>query len=114
VVEEIERLQTACQLLQKGDLEGLGKKMYETHYGLSRQYEVSCVELDYLVKSVESNAAVLGARMMGGGFGGCTINIVQADAIDALVEQIRPAYEKQFGLPLSWYVAEVADGTSIL
>jgi galactokinase len=114
VVEEIERLHTACQLLQKGNLEGLGKKMYDTHYGLSVQYEVSCAELDYLVKSVEKNAAVLGARMMGGGFGGCTINIVQADAIDTLVAQLKPAYEGQFGLPLSWYVAEVADGTSIM
>lgn len=114
VVEEIERLQTACHLLQEGNLKGLGKKMYETHYGLSVQYEVSCAELDYLVKSVEKNTAVLGARMMGGGFGGCTINIVKADAIDALVEQLRPAYEQQFGLPLTWYVAEVADGTSLL
>lgn len=114
VVQEIERLHTACQLLQTGNLAGLGKKMFETHYGLSAKYEVSCAELDYLVQQVVGEPAVLGARMMGGGFGGCTINIVHADAIDELVAGLQPAYEKQFGLPLSWYVAEVADGTSLM
>jgi len=114
VVEEIERLQSACQLLQAGNLEGLGKKMFETHHGLSVMYEVSCVELDWLVMQVVNKPAVLGSRMMGGGFGGCTINIVEGDAIDSLVEELMPAYERQFGLPLSWYVAEVAEGTSLL
>lgn len=114
VVQEIERLNSACSFLQQGDLQGLGQKMFQTHYGLSKMYEVSCAELDYLVEQVEGNGDVLGARMMGGGFGGCTINIVKANAIEELVASIQPGYEQKFNLPLSWFVAEVADGTSLV
>jgi galactokinase len=74
-------------------------------------YEVSCRELDWLVDFVKDNPNVMGARMMGGGFGGCTINIVKEDAIDALIESIKPAYEEAMGLPLSIYIASIENGT---
>ncbi|HEX7847534.1 MAG TPA: galactokinase [Chitinophagaceae bacterium] len=111
VVEEIERLQTACNDLGAGDIASLGEKMFATHEGLSKQYEVSCTELDFLVNHVKNNPDVIGARMMGGGFGGCSINLVKEDAIDKLVADITPAYEKATGLTLSYYVASIEDGT---
>jgi galactokinase len=112
VVQEIERLTTGCNDLQNGDIISLGKKMFATHEGLSKMYGVSCPELDWLVEFVKTNDAVLGARMMGGGFGGCTINLVKEEAIDALVEAVKPAYEKAMKLPLSYYIASVEDGTA--
>ncbi len=114
VVEEIARLQTACEKLQQGDLHSLGQLMTATHNGLSRDYEVSCRELDWLADFVKENPAVLGSRMMGGGFGGCTINIVAQNAIDDLVASITPAYEAANGLPLSHYVVTTGDGTNIV
>jgi galactokinase len=112
VVQEIERLTTGCNDLQNGDIISLGKKMFATHEGLSKMYGVSCPELDWLVEFVKTNDAVLGARMMGGGFGGCTINLVKEEAIDALVEAVKPAYEKAMKLPLTYYIASVEDGTA--
>ena len=114
VVEEIERLQAGCEDLRRGDLASLGKKMFATHEGLSKQYEVSCKELDLLVDFVKDNKNVYGARMMGGGFGGCTINLVKEEAIESLVSAIKPAYESATGLPLTHYVASIEDGTNIL
>ncbi len=114
VVDEINRLQEACHLLQQGNIEGLGKKMFETHYGLSKEYEVSCKELDLLISLVENNPAIPGARMMGGGFGGCTINLVKEEVIADLVAAIQPKYESATGLPLTYYVASVENGTAIL
>lgn len=114
VVEEIQRLLTGCEDLKRGDLKALGRKMFETHEGLSREYEVSCRELDFLVDAVRSHPAVVGARMMGGGFGGCTINIVQEEAIDRLVEQLGKSYGENMGKELTPYIAQVADGTSLV
>jgi galactokinase len=105
-------LTTGCNDLQNGDIISLGKKMFATHEGLSKMYGVSCPELDWLVEFVKTNDAVLGARMMGGGFGGCTINLVKEEAIDALVEAVKPAYEKAMRLPLTYYIASVEDGTA--
>ena len=81
VVQEIGRLLTAAEQLENGNLKSLGKLMFETHEGLSKDYEVSCKELDFLVDAVKPLDYVLGARMMGGGFGGCTINIVKEENI---------------------------------
>src|SRR5690606_13512087 len=77
VVEENERLHQACDALEHGDLETVGRQMFSAHEGLSKEYEVSCPELDFLVDYVKSFPEVIGARMMGGGFGGCTINLVK-------------------------------------
>ena len=111
VVQEVERLLNGCLDLGNGDIQALGKKMFLTHEGLSKMYEVSCRELDWLVDFVKDNPNVMGARMMGGGFGGCTINIVKKDAIDTLIESIKPAYEEAMDLPLSFYIASIENGT---
>jgi galactokinase len=111
VVDENTRLLEACEDLKKSDLQALGKKMFATHDGLSRLYEVSCTELDFLVEKVRGKEGVLGARMMGGGFGGCTINLVKEELIEELVATIEPAYHAATGLKLTYYVASVEDGT---
>lgn len=114
VVDEISRLQAACSDLEQGDLSALGQKLYQTHQGLSSAYEVSCKELDFLVEAVKSESGVLGARMMGGGFGGCTINIVQDQAIANLSERLAEAYRKQMGLDLSAYIVTTSNGTALI
>jgi galactokinase len=114
VVEEKERLLTGCEDLKKGDLKSLGRKMFQTHDGLSKEYEVSCKELDFLVDAVRNNPDIVGARMMGGGFGGCSINIVKEEAIDPLVKSIGESYEKNMGKELTAYIAQVEDGTSLI
>lgn len=114
VVQEIDRLKAACKDLEAGNLSLLGQKMFATHDGLSQMYEVSCPELDYLVARVRNNPSVIGARMMGGGFGGCTINLVRENAVEELVASLKPAYEAAMGLPLDYYVAGIEDGTCII
>jgi galactokinase len=114
VVEEIDRLLTGCEDLQRGDIAALGKKMFATHDGLSKMYAVSCKELDFLVDFVRNRKEVIGARMMGGGFGGCTINLVQEWAIDQLIADVKPAYEKATGLQLDYYIASIENGTEII
>lgn len=114
VVEENFRLLSGCEDLKKGDISALGSKMFETHHGLSTEYNVSCKELDFLVDFVKNNPAVLGARMMGGGFGGCTINLVKDEAVNVLIREISPAYHKQMGRALTPYIAKVEDGTSLI
>lgn len=114
VVEEIQRLLQGCEDLQRGDIKALGEKMFQTHDGLSKEYEVSCKELDYLVDQVRGNNDVLGARMMGGGFGGCTINLVKEEAIDGLVEKITKSYNEKMGLELLTYIAQIEDGTAVV
>lgn len=114
VVQEIERLQKGCEDLSKGDINALGKKMFATHDGLSNMYGVSCKELDYLIDFVRNDPAVIGARMMGGGFGGCTINLVKEEAVEELVKKIQPAYEEVMNLPCTYYIASIENGTSII
>jgi len=113
VVREIGRLLTAAEQLENGNLEGLGKLMFETHEGLSKDYEVSCKELDFLVDAVKPIDEVLGARMMGGGFGGCTINIVKEEKIADLVEELAAKYQLEFGLKLDAYTVQTDNGTSL-
>jgi len=112
IVQEINRLQRACEDLQRGDIKSLGRKMFATHDGLSKMYEVSCDELDYMVEFVRNNDAVIGARMMGGGFGGCTINLVKEEAMDALIKDISLQYLKHFGKKPDAYIVSISDGTS--
>jgi galactokinase len=88
--------------------------MFATQEGLSKQYAVSCKELDLLIEYVKDNSAVIGARMMGGGFGGCTINLVKEEAIEAIVANIQPKYEAATGLALTYYVASIENGTEII
>ena len=114
VVEENERLLSGCEDLKHNDLAALGKKMFRTHDGLSKEYEVSCPELDFLVDTVRNNPGVIGARMMGGGFGGCTINIVKESSVESLVNEISSAYEKTMHQTLTPYIAVIEDGTGIV
>ncbi len=114
VVQEIDRLLTACEALRHGDINAMGKLMYATHDGLSNMYQVSCKELDWLVDQVRNNDAVLGARMMGGGFGGCTINLVRDEAIEPLVNSLKKSYEEAMNLPLTYYLASIDNGTEII
>jgi galactokinase len=114
VVQEINRLLNGCEDLEKGDILALGKKMFATHDGLSKMYEVSCRELDFLVDAVRNHPAVLGSRMMGGGFGGCTINLVKENAIDELVASLKSSYEKEMELPLTHYIASIENGTEVI
>lgn len=110
VIEENSRLLAACVDLQRNDINAFGKKMYRTHKGLSKLYEVSCAELDLLVELVKNDPAVIGSRMMGGGFGGCTINIVKEDAVEELIFNTRNAYREKTGMNLNAYVAVIEDG----
>lgn len=114
VVEEINRLKEACDDLVNNDLVAFGQKMFATHDGLSQLYEVSCPEADALVDLVRNRPEVLGARMMGGGFGGCTINLVQKDAVEALINEVEESYEARFGRIPKSYMVTIANGTSIV
>ena len=112
MVDENERLLGACQDLKKGDIRALGLKMFETHQGLKLDYEVSCRELDFLVDQVKANEDVAGARMVGGGFGGCTINLIKDHAAEDLIATVGRNYKKETGLPLTTYEVSLEDGTS--
>ncbi|MDQ6479753.1 galactokinase [Dyadobacter sp. LHD-138] len=111
MTEEIERVQVACDFLTAGDLIRFGEKMYETHQGLQHEYEVSCEELDFLVEQTLDDDSVIGARMMGGGFGGCTINLVKKDAVDRFEEKMKKVYQEKFGIDMPCYRVRITDGT---
>ncbi len=111
VVEEIARTKKAAALLQNNELSGLGDLLYQSHDGLSQLYEVSCPELDYLVSLAKNHPAVLGARMMGGGFGGCTINIVKTAAAQSFIESLTTAYQNKFNILAEAYIVTPGDGT---
>ena len=112
VVSEIQRLLNGCEDLEKNDLESFGKRMFETHAGLRDLYEVSCPELDHLIDLVAGNPNVLGARMMGGGFGGCTINLVKKHAVKDLVKHVSDGYKKLTGRDTEVIIAHIENGTS--
>lgn len=114
VVKEIQRLNDACQHLANGNLQALGQLLYATHDGLSLEYEVSCFELDFLIDEVKGNSNVLGARMMGGGFGGCTINIIKDEAISELIDSLKVNYLKITGLHLEVIKVQTVNGTEIV
>ena len=97
VVYENERLLNACKDLDKGDIKAFGKKMFETHDGLSRNFGVSCEELDFIANIAKENDAVIGARMMGGGYGGCVISLVKTGAYKDYIDSVKKAYSEKFG-----------------
>lgn len=109
VIEEIQRVLDVCEALEKGDYETVGEKMYGTHYGMSKLYEVSCEELDFL-NDIAKECGVTGSRVMGGGFGGCTINLVKADKYDAFVAKAFAEYTKKFGHEPKLYNVVISDG----
>ncbi|TJZ60408.1 galactokinase [Sphingobacterium olei] len=114
VVEENIRLDKACEALKKGDIEELGKQLFFAHAALSDEYDVSCEELDFLVDFVKDIPEVVGARMMGGGFGGCTINIVKKGFGQQLADAIAPAYKTKFNLELDPIFVKADGGSQLL
>ncbi|NER15902.1 galactokinase [Spongiivirga citrea] len=112
IVNENARVQKAADALRTEDLNTFGDMLYQSHHGLSTLYEVSCPELDFLVEFSKNNEHILGSRMMGGGFGGCTINIIHEDAIEDYINKVSMAYEQEFSLNLSPIVVEPDGGTT--
>ena len=113
VVKEIQRVQDAVVSLQESDFKKLGQLMTETHHGLSKEYEVSCDEIDFLVNAVADKNSVLGARMMGGGFGGCSINLIEKGSENELIEKIATQYKTAFGIELKSYKVKISKGTTL-
>ena len=109
VLGEKDRVLAVCDALNKGDYETVGQKMYETHDGLSKDYEVSCEELDFLVDIARKNG-VTGSRIMGGGFGGCTINLVKEELYDKFINDATSAYKEKFGKQPKVYDIVISDG----
>ena len=109
VIEEIQRVLDVCEALEKGDYETVGQKMYETHHGMSKLYEVSCEELDFL-NDIAKECGVTGSRVMGGGFGGCTINLVKEEKYDAFVKKAFESYTAKFGHEPKLYDVVISDG----
>ena len=114
VLEENNRLLEAVGYLDSGNLDAFGQLMYGSHEGLSRMYEVSCPELDILVDIARSIPGVLGSRMMGGGFGGCTINLVRAEALDSFTDSIKQQFLARTGTETLLHVCQLQNGTHIL
>lgn len=111
IIEENERVIRACEDLQNGNLRSFGKRMYASHRGLRDKYEVSCEELDVLVEEARKVEGIYGARMMGGGFGGCTINLVENQHLDTFKAHIRKGYKEQTGREAVIYQTRVSAGT---
>ena len=109
VIEEKERVLTVCDALNAGDFETVGRKMYETHEGLSRDYAVSCEELDFL-NDLAKECGVTGSRIMGGGFGGCTINLVRKELTDAFVKTAKDRFNEKYGHEPKVYPVVISDG----
>ncbi|MCC8132877.1 MAG: galactokinase [Tannerellaceae bacterium] len=109
VIEEVQRVMDVCAALEKGDYETVGEKMYGTHHGMSKLYEVSCEELDFL-NDIAKACGVTGSRVMGGGFGGCTINLVKEEKYDAFVQKAFTDYKEKYGREPKLYEVAISDG----
>ena len=110
VLGEKDRVLAVCDALNAGDYETVGKKMYETHHGLSKEYEVSCEELDYL-NDIAREDGVTGSRIMGGGFGGCPINLVKEDLYDHFIADVKKKYAERYGKEPKIYDVVIKDGS---
>lgn len=114
VIKENERVKSACNDLTGNNFNDFGRMMYQSHEGLRNDYEVSCSELDLLVDIASATEGVLGARMMGGGFGGCTINLVSEDRIEDFKINISSGYKMKFNIEPKFYISEIIGGTGII
>lgn len=110
VIGEEQRVLDVCEALEKGDYETVGERMYETHWGMSRDYEVSCEELDFLA-TVAKECGVTGSRIMGGGFGGCTINLVKEELYDSFIATVTSAFAEKYGHEPKIYPVVISDGS---
>ena len=109
VIGEERRVLDVCDALQKGDYETVGQRMYETHHGLSKDYEVSCEELDFL-NDVAKECGGTGSRIMGGGFGGCTINLVKDELYDNFIATAKAKFNEKYGHEPKVYDVIISDG----
>jgi galactokinase len=114
IITECARVHEAASALQAGYLESFGKLLNTTHQSLSQDYEVSCPELDFLAEKAQGLDFVLGARMMGGGFGGCTINLVKTSELEAFQEALKSPYEQAFQKSPEFILVEIGDGARII
>ena len=110
VIGEVDRVLAVCEALGRGDYDTVGKKMYETHHGMSKLYEVSCEELDFL-NDLAKELGVTGSRVMGGGFGGCTINLLKEELHDSFVDEVRRRYQAKYGHAPKFYDVVISDGS---
>ncbi|MEM9820025.1 MAG: galactokinase [Bacteroidota bacterium] len=110
VLKENERVQATTQALKAGELEQVGQLLYQSHEGLSKDYEVSCEELDFLVNCIKGSPGVLGSRMMGGGFGGCTINLIHKDQLEETANKVREHYLQKFQKVPEMHIVEASEG----
>jgi galactokinase len=110
VIEEIQRVLDVCDALEVADYETVGRKMYETHHGMSKLYKVSCEELDFL-NDLAKECGVTGSRVMGGGFGGCTINLVKDELYDSFITKAQDAFTAKFGRSPKVYDVVISDGS---
>ena len=109
VIGEEQRVMDVCEALQRNDYETVGRRMYETHWGMSRDYEVSCEELDFLA-TVAEESGVTGSRIMGGGFGGCTINLVKVELYDGFIAEAKRRFAEKYGHEPKVYEVVISDG----
>ncbi|MBO6025919.1 MAG: galactokinase [Bacteroidales bacterium] len=109
VIGEKQRVLDVCDALEKGDYETVGERMYGTHYGMSKLYEVSCEELDFL-NDIAKKCGVTGSRVMGGGFGGCTINLVKEELYDSFIKTAKEKFNAKFGHEPKVYDVVISDG----
>lgn len=109
VIEETQRVRDVSDALEKDDYETVGQKMYETHHGMSKLYEVSCDELDFL-NDVAKEHGVTGSRVMGGGFGGCTINLVKTDLYDSFIADAKKQFKEKYGHEPKVYDVVISNG----
>ena len=110
VIGEEQRVLDVCEALKKGDYETVGERMYQTHWGMSRDYEVSCEEHDFLA-TVAKECGVTGSRIMGGGFGGCTINLVKEELYDSFIATVTSAFAEKYGHEPKIYPVVISDGS---
>ena len=114
IVEENARVGAFVEALKQQDISSLGQLLYASHQGLQHLYQVSCLELDLLVDLTREESAVAGARMMGGGFGGCTLNLVRSTEVERVVHDITTAYKENTSIDASVYQVKISDGVEIL
>ncbi|GAA4016613.1 galactokinase [Hymenobacter fastidiosus] len=114
VVEENHRVEQAGHHLAAGDLAAMGQLLYASHAGLRDDYQVSCPELDKLVALAQTGPGIYGARMMGGGFGGCTINLVATEHAERFITHVKAAYDSHFGRPLETYNVTIVNGVEVV
>lgn len=114
VLTENDRVSNATTALIKNDYKTLGDLIYQSHFSLQNDYEVSCPELDFLVQETIDKDNILGSRVMGGGFGGCTINLVETSRLEEFTDSISKKYKSNFGIDLTPFTVSIEDGTSLM